>query len=38
MNGWLERDIADGFPMQGWMLVMLAVVAIWKVYHWWERR
>jgi hypothetical protein len=26
MGSWLERDIVRGFPMQGWMVVMLAIV------------
>jgi|HubBroStandDraft_6_1064221.scaffolds.fasta_scaffold1502375_2 hypothetical protein len=38
MNGWFERDIIPGFPVQGWMVVMFAIVAIWTVYSWWERR
>jgi hypothetical protein len=38
MGSRLERDIVRGFPMQGWMVVMLAILTILIVCQWWERR
>jgi len=32
MPNWLVRDIARGFPMQNWMVVALAIIAIWILY------
>jgi hypothetical protein len=34
MPNWLARDIARDFPMQNWMVVALAIIAIWIVYKW----
>jgi hypothetical protein len=38
MLNWLVRDITRDFPIRNWMLVALAIIAIWIVYKWWSLR
>jgi hypothetical protein len=39
MGGWLVRSFAVfGMPVQNWMLIVLAIIAVGIVMAWWPRR